>query len=89
MTVSLCVIMLEVVKSEAVLPFLMVAIIVAKGTADRFGDSFVLRRIKLKRLPFLQRMPHQTMRRARFTAANVVSLTDHPLLPACVSPVIV
>ena len=85
MTVSLCVILMEMVRTDAVLPFVMVVIIVAKGTADRLSDPFVLRRIKLKRLPFLQRMPHLNNRRGRFTAASVARLRDHPLLPGCPS----
>ena len=83
MTVSLCVIILEMVKTDTVLPFVMVAIIVAKGVADRLGDAHVIRRIKLKNLPFLRRMPHLTHRRRRYAAASVVRLLDHPLLPAC------
>lgn len=66
---------------ERVLPFLMVVIVVAKGVADRLGDSIILRRIRLKRLPFIQRMPHSTMKRARLTALDIVGMRDHPLLP--------
>jgi hypothetical protein len=83
MTVSLCVIMLEMCKQEGMLPFLMVVIIVAKGVADRIGDSIILRRIKLKCLPFIQRMPHLSMRRGRFSAANIVRICDNPMLPEC------
>jgi hypothetical protein len=83
MTVSLCVIIMEMVKTNTVLPFVMVVIIVSKGVADRLGDSYVLRRIRLKNLPFLQRMPHLTHRRQLFSAASVVRLRDHPLLPEC------
>jgi hypothetical protein len=83
MTVSLCVIMLEMVGVERVLPFLMVTIIVAKGVADRLGDSIILRRIKLKKLPFIRRMPHQSLKRARLTALDIVRMRDHPMLPEC------
>ena len=83
MTVSLCVIMMEATRCDEVLPFVMVAIICAKGVADRFNDGNVLRRIRLKGLPFVQRLPHLTQRRGRFTAASVARRRDHPLLPAC------
>lgn len=85
MTVSLCVIMLEMCKAEATLPFLMVVIIIAKGAADRFGDSSILRRIKLKNLPFLERMPHLTLRRGRHSAREIVKKMDFPMLPKCAS----
>ena len=81
MTVSLCVIMLEMCHAEGTLPFLMVVIIVAKGVADRLGDSIVLRRIKLKNLPFLERMPHLTLRRGRHSAREIVNKDDFPMLP--------
>lgn len=81
MTVSLCVIMLEMCDSQGTLPFLMVVIIVAKGVADRLGDSILLRRIKLKNLPFLERMPHLTLRRGRHSAHEIVKKMDFPMLP--------
>lgn len=88
MTVSLCVILMEMVGSDSsdLLPFLMVTIVVAKGAADRLGDSYLLRRTRMKRLPFIQRMPHLSQRRRRFTAASVVRLRDHPLLPEYALP---
>jgi hypothetical protein len=54
---------------------------VAKGVADRFGDGLVLRVIRLKKLPFLERMPHLTQRRGRFRARHIVRLAEHPMLP--------
>lgn len=81
MTVSLCVIMLEMCKAEGTLPFLMVVIIVAKGVADRLGDSLILRRIKLKNLPYIDRMPHVTLRRGRHSAREIVRKMDTPMLP--------
>ena len=83
MTVSLCVVLLEMCNSQATLPFLMVVIIVAKGAADRLGDPLVVRRIKLKGLPFIARMPHLSQRRGRLSAATIVRKSDFPLLPPC------
>eukprot|EP00892_Ulva_mutabilis_P003969 jgi/Ulvmu1/1944/UM012_0105.1 len=81
MTVSLCVVLLEMCNTQGTLPFLMVVIIVAKGTADRLGDPLVVRRIKLKGLPFIARMPHLSQRRGRLSAATIVRKADFPLLP--------
>lgn len=85
MTVSLCVIMLEMAAAQGTLPFLMVVIIVAKGAADRLGDSLILRRIKLKHLPYIHRMPHLTLRRGRHCALEIVRKLDTPMLPPCAS----
>lgn len=83
MTVSLCVVLLEMCNTQSTLPFLMVVIIVAKGAADRLGDPLVVRRIKLKGLPFIARMPHLSQRRGRLSAATIVRKADFPLLPLC------
>ena len=58
----------------------------AKGVADRFGDAHVVRRMRAKGLPFLQRLPHLSHRRARFCARHVACLKEHPMLPACAPP---
>lgn len=85
MTVSLCVILLEMTEVVSVLPFVMLAVIVAKGTADRLGDSTILRRIKLKNLPFMARLPHLSVRRYQVTADDVCKTRQHPVLPKCAS----
>lgn len=83
MTVGLCVVLLEMTNMTATLPFLMLVVIVAKGTADRWNDSIIVRRIALKRLPFLARMPHLSYRRQTVTAADVAVTSGHPVLPPC------
>ena len=83
MTVSLCVIILEMTEAASVLPFVMLVVIVAKGSADRMGDSSILRRIKLKNLPFLARLPHLSLRRSAVTASDVCLTRDHPILNKC------
>lgn len=83
MTVGLCVVLLEMTNMTATLPFLMLVVIVAKGTADRWNDSIIVRRISLKRLPFLARMPHLSYRRQTVTAADVAVTSGNPVLPPC------
>jgi hypothetical protein len=83
MTIGLCVVLLEMTQIQATLPFLMLVVIVAKGTADRWNDSIIVRRVLLKRLPFLARMPHLSYRRQTVTAADVAITHRHPSLPPC------
>lgn len=53
-TVSICVIVLEMIDAAEALPLLMLALIIAKGVADRFNDSiFVKLALSVKKLPFI------------------------------------
>lgn len=53
-TVSICVIVLEMIEAAEALPLLMLALIIAKGVADRFNDSiFVKLAISVKKLPYI------------------------------------
>lgn len=53
-TVSICVIVLEMIDAAEALPLLMLSLIIAKGVADRFNDSiFVKLALSVKKLPFI------------------------------------
>ena len=53
-TVSICVIVLEMIDAAEALPLLMLALIIAKGVADRFNDSiFVKLALSVEKLPYI------------------------------------
>lgn len=72
MTVSLCVIFLELTNNLLLLPITMLAILIAKTVGDCFNPSIYDIILELKGLPFLEAHPEPWMRNI-----TVGELTDH------------
>lgn len=71
MTVSLCVILLELTNNLSLLPFIMLVLLISKTTADCFNISVYDEIVHLKGLPFLEGHPEAYMR--NLTAGDVVT----------------
>ncbi|CAB4288691.1 unnamed protein product [Prunus armeniaca] len=71
MTVSLCVIILELTNNLLLLPLIMVVLLVSKTTADAFNDNIYDLIMKAKGLPYLEAHVEPYMR--QLTVADVVT----------------
>jgi chloride channel 7 len=71
MTVSLCVILLELTANLSLLPSMMAVLLIAKATGDLVNASAYDTHIALKRLPLLHASPERSQR--RLTAAQLVA----------------
>ena len=70
MTVSLCVILLELTANLSLLPSMMAVLLIAKATGDAVNSSIYDTHITLKRMPMLHDSPERSLR--RITAAQLV-----------------
>lgn len=72
MTVSLCVIMLELTNNMALLPLIMLVLLVAKGVGDGSGIKAIYDiHVDLKGVPFLEAQPQRFMQ--HITAKEICS----------------
>ncbi|KAL8171824.1 hypothetical protein V2J09_023628 [Rumex salicifolius] len=78
MTVSLCVIMLELTNDLLLLPLMMLVLLVSKTVADCFNKGVYDQIVKLKGLPFMEAHAEPYMR--NLSASDVVS---GPLVMFC------
>lgn len=63
MTVSLCIILLELTNSLLMLPLIMLVLLVSKTVGDSFNDAIFDLHVRLKGIPFLDAHPEPFMRR--------------------------
>lgn len=71
MTVSLCVIMLELTNDLLLLPLIMLVLLVSKTVADTLNENIYDMLMKAKGLPYLKAYPEPYMR--QLTVADVVT----------------
>ncbi|GLJ18589.1 hypothetical protein SUGI_0331050 [Cryptomeria japonica] len=71
MTVSLCVILLELTNNLLMLPLVMVVLLISKAVGDAFNSSIYDQIVHLKGLPFLEANAEPYMR--HLTAGDVVT----------------
>ena len=71
MTVSICVILLELTNNLALLPLVMLVLLVAKFTGDSFNRAVYDTHIRLKFMPLLDATPGRALRTV--TAAELVA----------------
>jgi len=71
MTVSLCVILLELTNDLLLLPLVMITLLISKTVADSFNKGVYDQIVKLKGLPFLEAHPEPYMK--HLVAGDVVS----------------
>lgn len=71
MTVSLCVILLELTNNLLMLPLVMVVLLISKTVADTFNKGVYDQIVKMKGLPYLEAHAEPYMR--HLVAGNVVS----------------
>ncbi|KAF7842823.1 chloride channel protein CLC-c-like [Senna tora] len=71
MTVSICVILLELTNNLLMLPLVMLVLLISKTVADNFNPGIYDQIVKLKGLPFLEADAEPYMR--HLTASDVVS----------------
>jgi len=62
MTISLCVILIELSNNVAFLPLLMITLLIAKSVGDLFNEGIYDTHVGLKFMPFLEQQPHGFMR---------------------------
>jgi len=62
MTISLCIIIVELSNNIAFLPLLMITMLVAKSVGDLFNEGIYDTHVKLKFMPFLEQQPESMMR---------------------------
>jgi chloride channel 7 len=79
MTVSLCIILLELTNSLKMLPVIMVVLLVSKAVGDSFNDGIYDTHVRLKGFPFLDAHPEPFMR--RLSAADAI--TSPPVQVNC------
>jgi len=65
MTISLCVILIELSNNVAFLPLLMITLLVSKSVGDLFNEGIYDTHVGLKYMPFLEQQPHSKMRHLR------------------------
>ncbi|CAL1391446.1 unnamed protein product [Linum trigynum] len=80
MTVSLCVIFLELTNNLLLLPITMIVLLIAKSVGDSFNPSIYDIILELKGLPFLDANPEPWMR--NFTVAELVDAKE-PVVTLC------
>ncbi|PKA48859.1 Putative chloride channel-like protein CLC-g [Apostasia shenzhenica] len=71
MTVSVCVILLELTNNLLLLPLVMLVVLISKTVADCFNSSIYDMLVKLKGFPFLQRYAQPYM--GQLTVSDVVT----------------
>jgi len=71
MTISLCVILIELSNNVAFLPLLMITLLVSKSVGDLFNVGIYDTHVGLKYMPFLEQQPESCMR--HLTAHDVMS----------------
>jgi len=71
MTISLCVILIELSNNVAFLPLLMITLLVAKSVGDLFNEGIYDTHVGLKFMPLLEQQPHSFMR--HLTAHDVMA----------------
>ncbi|CAM6118423.1 unnamed protein product [Calypogeia fissa] len=71
MTVSICIILLELTNSLLLLPLIMVVLLVSKTVGDSFNDAIFDLHVRLKGIPFLDAHPEPFMR--RLSAADAIT----------------
>lgn len=71
MTVSLCVILLELTNNLLMLPLIMLVLLISKSVADNFNKGVYDQIVKMKGLPFLEHHAEPYMR--QLVAGDVVS----------------
>lgn len=83
MTVSLCIILVELTGNLQELPLIMLVLLVAKTVGDALNDGIYDQHVKLKQIPFLDPYPEQFMK--HLTSLDAVS--GPPVCFAGVEPV--
>ncbi|GMH24457.1 hypothetical protein Nepgr_026300 [Nepenthes gracilis] len=71
MTVSLCVILLELTNDLLMLPFMMLVLLISKSVADNFNEGVYDQIVKMKGLPFMESHVDPYMR--QLVASDVVT----------------
>lgn len=71
MTVSLCVIMVEITNNLQLLPLIMLVLLISKAVGDAFNAGLYEEQVKLRSLPLLESRPQRFMR--NMTAKEAVS----------------
>nr|XP_043622715.1 chloride channel protein CLC-c-like [Erigeron canadensis] len=71
MTVSLCIILLELTNNLIILPLVMLVLLISKSVADNFNKGVYDQIVKMKGLPFLEAHAEPYMR--QLVAGDVVS----------------
>ncbi|XP_054821234.1 chloride channel protein CLC-d-like [Prosopis cineraria] len=62
MTVSLCVIMVEITNNLQLLPLIMLVLLISKAVGDAFNEGFYEEQARLKGIPLLESRPKYEMR---------------------------
>ncbi|KAI4345612.1 hypothetical protein L6164_012715 [Bauhinia variegata] len=62
MTVSLCVIMVEITNNLKLLPLIMLVLLISKAVGDAFNEGFYEEQARLKGIPLLESRPKYEMR---------------------------
>lgn len=62
MTVSLCVIMVEITNNLQLLPLIMLVLLISKAVGDVFNGGFYEEQARLRGIPLLESRPKQYMR---------------------------
>uniref|UniRef100_A0A453H4X7 Chloride channel protein n=3 Tax=Aegilops tauschii TaxID=37682 RepID=A0A453H4X7_AEGTS len=62
MTVSLCVIMVEITNNLQLLPLIMLVLLISKAVGDFFNEGLYEEQARLKGIPLLDSRPKQVMR---------------------------
>nr|GEW30668.1 chloride channel protein CLC-c-like [Tanacetum cinerariifolium] len=71
MTVSLCIILLELTNNLLMLPLMMLVLLISKSVADNFNKGVYDQIVRMKGLPFLE--PHAEPYMRQLVAGDVVS----------------
>uniref|UniRef100_A0A5B6Z8H8 Chloride channel protein n=1 Tax=Davidia involucrata TaxID=16924 RepID=A0A5B6Z8H8_DAVIN len=72
MTVSLCVIMVEITNNLKLLPLIMLVLLISKAVGDAFNEGFYEEQARLRGIPLLESRPKYQMRKmtAKETCGN-------------------
>ncbi|KAK6159674.1 hypothetical protein DH2020_003055 [Rehmannia glutinosa] len=76
MTVSLCIILLELTNDLLMLPLMMLVLLISKTVADSFNKGVYDQIVKMKGLPYLEAHAEPYMR--HLAAGDVCSVLDEP-----------
>lgn len=71
MTVSLCIILLELTNNLYLLPLIMLVLLISKTVGDSFNDALYTLHVQIKGIPFLESHPLPFMR--HLTARDAIS----------------
>ncbi|CAM8915097.1 unnamed protein product [Rhodiola kirilowii] len=75
MTVSLCVIMVEITNNLKLLPLIMLVLLISKAVGDVFNEGLYEEQAKLKAFPLLESRPKYQMR--HLTAKKLVAIRGY------------